>query len=181
MQNSDLDSMKYPIGKFDANGLVSAARFAEWLDIWRNGPGELESVVSGMTQEQLDTPYREGGWTVTQLVHHLADSHINAYARLRLMLTEENPTIKPYDEKKWACLPDNFSMPVSVSIELLKQIHLRSVALLATCGEKEWGRTFFHPEHQKEVDLYSLTGIYAWHVKHHIAHIQNLKTRNGWR
>jgi putative SOS response-associated peptidase YedK len=159
---------------------MSASRFAEWLDVWRNGADDLARVLAGMTQEQLDTPYREEGWTVTQLVHHMADSHINAYTRVRLMLTEANPAIKPYDEKKWACLPDNFTVPVSVSVDLLKLIHTRTVALLQSCGEQEWVRTYFHPEQQKIVDLYTMTGIYAWHIRHHIAHIENLKKRNGW-
>jgi hypothetical protein len=128
---------------------------------------------------QLDTPYREGGWTVRQLVHHVADSHINAYVRMRLALTEDWPTIKPYEEAEWAKLEDARTLPVEVSLALLKSLHLRWVALLKSLSEADWARGYVHPESGRE-RLETVAGIYGWHSQHHVAHVTELRKRMGW-
>ena len=180
MDEQMLESLKYPIGRFKTPESMNRLQFQEWLDVLKSAPGKLENCVATMNDQQLDTPYRDGGWTVRQLVHHIADSHLNAYIRLKLALTEDNPTIKPYDEKKWAELPDTFSVPISVSLSLLTNAHIRMTALLDVMDENGWQRTYFHPEHQKSITLYAMVGMYAWHLNHHIAHIENLKKRNNW-
>lgn len=159
---------------------VSTSQFHEWLEIWRTAPETLENCLSGMDETQMNTSYREGGWTVRQLVHHIADSHMNAYIRLRLALTEDNPVIKPYDEKKWAELPDTFAVPVFVSVSLLKAMHVRMVALLQRISEDDWQRTYIHPEQQKKFTIYNMIGLYAWHLRHHIAHIESMKRIYNW-
>ncbi len=143
-------------------------------------PGKLRAAVAGLSDEQLDSPYREGGWTVRQVVHHLPDSHMNAYVRFKLALTEDGPMIKPYIEDRWAELSDNQSTPLNVSLDLLGPLHARWGYLLRSMKEDDWKRGFRHPEYDKLVPLEKNLAIYAWHGKHHVAHITELRKRMGW-
>jgi hypothetical protein len=143
-------------------------------------PGRMREAVAGLTDAQLDTPYRPGGWTVRQVVHHVPDSHVHAYIRLKLALTEDSPTIKPYDEKTWAQLADS-RLPVEVSLTLLDSVHARWVALCRDLKASDWARTFNHPEYPdglRTIDW--LVQVYAWHSNHHLAHITSLRKREGW-
>ncbi len=142
-------------------------------------PEDLERAVTGLTDAQLDTPYRPGGWTVRQVVHHLADSHINAYTRVRLLLTEDEPTIKPYDQDKWAALPDARALPVSVSLALLRPLHVRLAAAFRNARPEEWLRAARHPEYGR-LTLDQFLNEYAWHGHHHLEQIVGLKTSRGW-
>jgi hypothetical protein len=142
-------------------------------------PENLRSAVSDLTEVQIDTPYREGGWTVRQLVHHVADSHMNAYVRTRLALTEDWPTIKPYDQKLWAELTDARTLPLEVSLELLESVHSRWVALLETLSDEQWQRGYKHPESGME-KLYQVVAVYDWHSRHHVAHVTALRKSRGW-
>lgn len=142
-------------------------------------PERLKAAVSGLSDAQLDTPYREGGWTVRQVVHHLADSHANSVIRFKLALTEDWPTIKPYDEAAWAKLPDSKSLPIESSMTFIEGMHERWVALLEAMTEADFERGFVHPEHGRQ-SLATALAIYAWHSRHHVAHITGLRARNGW-
>jgi hypothetical protein len=142
-------------------------------------PENLRSAVSGLTDAQLDTPYREGGWTVRQLVHHVADSHVNAYVRIRLALTEDWPAIKVYDQKLWANLPDARSLPVEVSLDLLDALHRRWTTLLESLTDPQWERGYVHPENGRQ-RIAEVVQMYDWHSRHHVAHITELRKRNGW-
>ncbi len=172
------DDQRYPIGKYEPQP-YSAEQKEKWLADLRFLPNELELAVQNLDQHQLDTPYREGGWRVQQLVHHVADSHINAYVRFKLGLTEDNPPIKPYEEKDWANLAD-VSLPINISLTLLHALHLRWVAALKDITDEQWQRTVFHPEHKREMTIWFLLGMYAWHGRHHVAHITALKEKMGW-
>jgi hypothetical protein len=173
------EDLRYPIGKFSFDPATAAQERSHWiLDITRL-PSELEGVLDALDDAQLDTPYRPEGWTVRQLVHHIADSHINAYIRIRLALTEEQPAIKGYDEKKWAELPDSLTAPVEPSLQIIHGIHSRWANLLRHLKPEEFQRTLLHPQAGVgTVEKY--TGLYAWHGRHHVAHIRNLRQRMGW-
>ncbi|NBC71801.1 YfiT family bacillithiol transferase [Paenibacillus sacheonensis] len=175
-----MEVLKYPIGRFAAPAEMTDAVRARWIEEIAALPALLKDAVSGLSEAQLDTPYRDGGWTVRQVVHHLADSHINSYMRFKLALTEEKPTIKPYDEERWAELPDSVGTPVELSLDLVESLHARWVKLLASLSETEYKRAFVHPESGRETPLDRNLGIYAWHGKHHLAHITELKKRMGW-
>lgn len=174
-----MDDPRYPIGKFtydpDVTGEKRRARIAEI----RGAPRALRGAVDGLSDEQLDTPYREGGWTVRQLVHHVADSHLNAYQRFRLALTEEEPTIRPYDEKRWAELPDARRAPPELSLSLLDALHRRWVMLLGEMKVDDFPRTLRHPEHGV-LTLDRMLQLYAWHGRHHVAHVTRLRELAGW-
>jgi len=174
-----MPDLRYPVGKFDsALPVTAASRTAAIADIAAL-PTRLRAAVSGLTDAQLDTPYRPDGWTVRQVVHHLADSHLNAYTRARLAITEDNPTIKPYNEKRWSETPDVATTPVEVSLALLENLHKRWVILLRALTVADLERTILHPElGQVKLDRY--LAMYAWHGKHHVAHITSLRQRNGW-
>ena len=171
--------LRYPIGKYESKDF-SAEQKEEWLNTIKELPEKLKEAVAGLSEAQLQTPYRAGGWTVRQLVHHIADSHANAYIRFKLGLTEENPTIKPYEEKEWALLADNATVPVTVSLSLLEALHTRWYATLAPITDEQWNRTVVHPEHGRLMTLWFLLGMYAWHSKHHVAHITSLREKNNW-
>lgn len=166
----DLDP-RYPIGRFVYDGPMTEARRAGAIDTIAAAPAALRAAVAGMTAADLDTPYRPGGWTVRQVVHHLPDSHLNAYVRLKLALTEEQPTIRPYDEARWAELPDSRDVPVEVSLALLEALHLRWVALLRALPPGSFERTLIHPEWPEPMSLDRLVALYAWHGRHHVAHV----------
>lgn len=169
----------YPIGKYEPKPYSNELKI-ERLESIKLLPSLLELAVKDLNQSQLDTPYREEGWTLTQVVHHVADSHINAYTRFKLGLTEDKPTIKPYEEKQWALLPDNEAVPISVSLDLLKALHIRLYAIVSTIKDADWEKIIIHPEHSSEMTLWFLLGLYAWHGKHHTAHITSLRERNNW-
>ncbi len=143
-------------------------------------PANMEYVIQNLDAAQLETPYRPGGWTVKQLIHHVADSHINAYTRFKLGLTEDNPTIKPYDQDAWATLSDTEKLPVNISLTLLQALHTRWYQLLYDLTESQWQRTIYHPERKVEITLWELLKSYAWHSRHHTAHITVLRERMKW-
>lgn len=169
---------RFPIGKFrraEANTTDHAASVAVLAAL----PENLRAAVAGLSEAQLDTPYREGGWTVRQLVHHLADSHINSYVRMRLALTEEWPTIQAYDEKLWAELPDARTAPIQPSLDILSGLHARWTTLLRSLSEEQWQRGYVHSENGRQ-SLAEAVALYAWHSRHHVAHITELRKRSGW-
>ena len=176
---SPLPTFAIPIGspEFPAEITLEALRFA--IETLADLPGNLREAVDGLAPSQLDTPYREGGWTVRQLVHHIADSHMNAFTRVRLALTEDAPAIKPYDEKAWATLHDSLAAPIEWSLELIEALHARWVMLLQSLAEPDWQRTFVHPE-RGPMSIEKATLLYAWHSRHHTAHITHLRAREGW-
>jgi hypothetical protein len=153
---------------------------ANWIGALDALPGKLRRAVHGFTPERWDTPYRPEGWTVRQLVHHLADSHLNAYVRVKLALTEDHPTVKPYDEVAWANLEDTRSTPPEVSLALLDALHTRWCVLLRAMSETAFRRTYYHPENGRTVALDELLALYAWHSDHHLRHITALAERSGW-
>jgi uncharacterized damage-inducible protein DinB len=175
-----MENLQYPIGKFRPQPEWAVAETADNIEAIAQLPTLLRQAVEGLTEEQLDTPYRPGGWTVRQVVHHLADSHINSYNRFRLALTEDRPTIKPYDEKRWAELPDAKSSPVEVSLVLLNALHQRWATLLRSLSPADLQRVFLHPE-SGENSLAKATALYAWHGRHHLAHITTLREREKWQ
>ena len=171
--------LRYPIGPFDWTTRPAPETWPQLIDDIATTPVRMRRAVEGLDDSQLDTPYRPGGWTVRQVVHHVADSHANMYIRLRLALTEEEPTIKPYDEKRWAELPDARDLPVEASLQLLETLHLRWVALLRRMPPADFSRSFRHPE-VGLVRLDTTLAGYAWHGRHHAAHITALRNRMGW-
>ena len=175
-----MTDLRYPVGKFDAEAPITAESRAVAIADLAALPARLRAAVAGLTEAQLDAPYRPDGWTVRQVAHHLADSHLNAYTRIRLGLTEDNPTIKPYAEQKWAELPDAKSAPVDLSLAILDGLHQRWVTLTRTLTDADFARTVVHPEHGREMSLDFLTAMYAWHCRHHVAHITALRTREEW-
>jgi len=166
---------RYPIGKFSA---ASADRERD-IAVIAELPSSLRSAVAGLDDSQLDTPYRDGGWTVRQLVHHVADSHMNAYVRMRLALTEDWPNIKPYEEARWAELADARNLPVEASLSLLDALHRRWVVLLKSLSEADWQRGYVHPENGRQA-LGTVIALYSWHSRHHTAHVTELRKRRGW-
>jgi uncharacterized damage-inducible protein DinB len=170
---------RYPIGKFSFDGVVDAKQREQWISEIARQPSKLREAVAGLTDEQLETPYREGGWTVRQVVHHVPDSHMNAYIRFKLATTELSPTIKPYDETAWANLPDS-NLPVEVSLRLLELVHERWLVILKHMTDADFEKTYFHPESQKTFVLKNVLGLYAWHGNHHIAHVTELRKRMNW-
>jgi hypothetical protein len=169
---------RYPIGKFQAPQKITPEDRVNAIAVLADLPGHLRNAVHGMDAEQLSMPYRDGGWTVQQLIHHVADSHMNAFMRARLALTEDWPTIKPYDEKAWATLHDSVA-PIEWSLSLVESLHARWVMLLQSLEEQQWCRGFKHPERGK-MTVESATLLYAWHSRHHTAHIVHLRQRQGW-
>lgn len=163
---------RYPIGRFSFDGDVSDAARATRIAEIAEAPRRLRAALAGLTPRQLDTPYREGGWTVRQVAHHVPDSHMNAYVRFKLALTEDAPTIKPYDEARWAALPDTRDTPIEVSLALLDALHERWVALLRAMPPADFSRTFVHPEQGRAMSLDMALALYAWHGKHHVGHVQ---------
>jgi hypothetical protein len=172
----DIEFLKYPIGRFKLPESIDSASISEAIQTLKSFPSLIFTTVSPFSPEQLDTPYRPGGWTVRQLVHHCSDSHMNAFIRFKLALTEDNPTIKPYDEAEWAKLPDS-NLPIEPALEVIKAIHLKWVTLLESMQPEDFKKTFFHPEKQKSQSLDSVTLLYAWHSMHHLAHVQHLVLR----
>jgi uncharacterized damage-inducible protein DinB len=171
---------RYPIGKFTFGDPPDQAQREKLIDDIEQAPAKLRAAVHGLSDKQFDTPYREGGWTVRQVVHHVPESHMNAYIRFKLALTEDRPTIKPYREDRWAQLPDAQSAPPEVSLSLLDSLHARWVPFLRTLKAEDWKREFQHPE-LGTVSLGNNLALYAWHGRHHVAHITELRKRMGWQ
>ena len=173
-----VDVLKYPIGQFVAPEENGAAERDAHVDVLRTLPEHLKSAVSSLDDSQLDTPYREGGWTVRQLVHHVADSHANAYVRFKLALTEDWPTIKPYEEAEWAKLADS-KLPIEVSLTLLTALHERWTMFLESMGDAEFARGYAHPVLGRQ-QLGVVLAMYSWHSRHHTAHVTSLRSRMSW-
>jgi hypothetical protein len=174
-----MKDLRYPIGNFELKPFSNPLK-EEWLKDMKTMPANLNVATKDLNKEQLDTPYREDGWTLLQVVHHLADSHMNAFIVFKLTLTEELPTIKDYSENDWSFTVDVLQMPINVSITLLDTLHQRWTALMSSLTDQQWQRKFYHPTHNIEISLWDFFAIYTWHGKHHIAHINNLKESNGW-
>ena len=170
---------RYPIGTYQAPEIIPAALREGWIERIEGLPARMRQAVAGLSDTQLDTPYRLGGWTVRQVVHHVPDSHMNAYIRFKLALTEDTPTIKPYDEAAWANLSDTRNTRVETSLLLLEHLHRRWVILLKSISEADYQRAYIHPESGRNV-LGGVLGLYAWHGDHHRAHITELRKRMGW-
>jgi uncharacterized damage-inducible protein DinB len=174
-----IEQLQYPIGKFHVPDIISMEILSTWIEEIAAFPKQLSDEVSTLTEEQLDATYRPGGWSIRQVVHHCADSHMNSFIRIKLALTEDTPTIKPYDEGKWAELSDSSSMPIQASLDLLQGLHARWVVLLYLTDKVDFQREFFHPEQNRNIRINEIIGFYAWHGKHHLAHIRMAKNSQG--
>jgi len=174
------DTLRYPIGKFSFNAKADAQDIKQWISDIQNLPSKIRNAVNGLSEAQLKTTYRDGGWTVKQVVHHVADSHLNAYVRIKLALTENHPTIKPYEEAKWAELDDAKNLAVEISLLLLDSLHARWAHMLKQLSASEYEKTVFHPESKRDMSVKFLMHLYSWHSKHHTAHITSLRETKGW-
>ncbi|MFD2203068.1 YfiT family bacillithiol transferase [Shivajiella indica] len=170
-------ALQYPIGKFKASEKIDTIHLRHFIQDIEDFPKLLKQEVEQLTEIELDTPYRPGGWTIRQVVHHCADSHMNSFIRFKLALTEENPHIKPYLEHLWAESVDYLEMPVSFSLSILEGLHARWVFLLKSLTEKDLKRTFYHPEKQEEIPLDKTIALYSWHCRHHLAHVQSIRKK----
>lgn len=180
MIHSDLEKLRFPIGPFHCPEHITAQHIKEWIAVLEHFPNRLENLVTALNDAQLDTPYRPEGWTIRQVIHHLSDSHHHSYIRFKWALTEDKPVIKYYYEQLWAELDDAKNAPIEMSILHLKAVHLKLVYLLKSLSDADLNKCFIHPEHNEEVSLKKNIGIYAWHSKHHFAHIEKVMQRNGW-
>jgi uncharacterized damage-inducible protein DinB len=169
---------RYPIGKFSYSGPMTAEQKQQYLGDVEQTPSQLRTALRGLSDQQLDTPYRDGGWTLRQVAHHVPDSHMNAYIRFKLALTEDDPTIKPYMENLWAELPDS-RQPIEVSLGLLDSLHRRWTAVLRSMSDAQWKRTFRHPD-LGPMSLEKTLALYSWHGRHHVAHVTALREKMGW-
>jgi hypothetical protein len=179
VQDATQESLRYPIGRFSVPSHVSDDNLKKWIAAFESLPSELAKSIENLTESQLDTPYRHGGWTVRQVVHHVADSHASAYTRIRLALTENSPAMPQYDQNAWAQLSDAKSAPLFFSLPLIEALHRRFALLLRCLTPEQWERTIVYPV-RGELSLRALVGVYAWHGRHHTAHITELRKRNGW-
>ncbi len=180
MEKETLEQLKYPIGHFKIPETITEEQLKKWITILEELPQRLETMVKPLSAKQLEAPYRPGGWTVRQLVHHIADSHHHSYIRFKWGLTEDNPLIKPYDEKAWSELFDAKTAPIQISLDHLKAVHAKLVYLLRGLTMAQLQRKFTHPDGNTETTLAENIGRYAWHGSHHFAHIENLIKREGW-
>ncbi len=178
MENTE--QLRYPIGPYQKQENTSPQLQKEWIATLGALPSWMDASIENLDEAQLKVPYREGGWNTQQVIHHLADSHMNAYIRLKLALTEDNPTIKPYAEAEWAKLIDTEVVPVNVSVTMLHAMHRRMVALLQGLQPHEWERTYYHPEHQRNFPIWEVVAMYAWHSRHHTEQVRRLRERMGW-
>ena len=181
MQSEELEKLKYPIGQFKCPDTITPNHINTWIQVLETFPDKLSDLVSLLSDEQLDTTYRPEGWTIRQVIHHLADSHHHSYIRFKWALTEDKPVIKYYYEHLWAELPDAKHSPIQLSLDHIKVVHAKLVYLLKSFSEADLNKSFIHPEHNEEVVLKKNIGIYAWHSLHHFAHIENLMLRKGWK
>lgn len=174
-----MSDLRYPIGPFVAPPRISASERITLIDQLAACPAELRRAISGLAEAQLDTPYRPGGWTVRQVVHHVPDSHLNAYVRMKLALTEDEPTIRTYEEARWAELPEARTASPEVSLALLEALHARWTLLLRSLEPPQFARAYLHPENGR-MPLDTALAMYAWHSRHHVAHVAALRSREGW-
>ncbi len=174
------DKLRYPIGKFIAPQVYTTDYLSERIQEIAQFTALLKKEVSQLTNEQLNTPYRDGGWTIRQVVHHCADSHMNCFIRIKWTLTEDNPTIKFYYEDRWGKMEDNATMPIEPTLALLEGLHFRLAYLMKSLSESDLNRSCIHPEHNASFQIKEIIGTYAWHGLHHLAHITELKRRKGW-
>lgn len=181
MTNSELEQLRYPIGKFDCPKNITSEQISSWISILEHFPSRLENLVMDLTDKQLDTHYRPEGWTIRQVVHHLSDSHHNSYTRFKWALTEDKPVIKVYYEQRWAELFDTKTAPIEMSINHLKAVHAKLVFLVKGLHISDLDKAFIHPEGNETIMLKENLGIYAWHCNHHYAHIENVLKREGWK
>ena len=177
--NFNLEKLKFPIGKFQNPDSISENDLETWISIIENFPSRIKKMTSTLSVEELNWTYRPKGWNIKQVVHHCADSHINSFIRFKLALTEDIPTIKPYEEAKWAELADGNSDDILPSLQIIEGVHTRWVLLLKSFGSKELKRQFFHPENLKIFCLDEIIGVYAWHCNHHVAHIEQALAYKG--
>ena len=173
-----MSDLRYPIGTYDPPSPITGADLDRWIGQTESLPAEMRAAVDGLSDADLDTPYRPGGWTVRQVVHHVGDSHLNALTRVKLALTEDTPTIRPYAEARWAKLGD-YALPVEVSLVFLDMLHARWTALLRSLDRSDFERAFYHPEDEQTMRLDWATGMYAWHGRHHVAHVTRWREREG--
>tara|TARA_R110002051_G_scaffold56554_4_gene105266 strand:+ start:850 stop:1386 length:537 start_codon:yes stop_codon:yes gene_type:complete len=176
----NLEKLKYPIGHFECPTEISKEKINEWILVLDELPKKLSNLVSNYSQEQLNTPYREGGWTVRQVIHHLADSHHHSYTRFKWALTEDKPLIKAYYEKEWSNLFDATSAPIELSLSYLSALHAKLVFLLKGLSNDDYSKFYIHPDGNVSVSVAENLGKYAWHSNHHYVHIKNLASRNKW-
>jgi hypothetical protein len=177
----DIETLRFPIGRFSwSEDPSNEQKRSQQIGVIATFPNELNAAVRGLTEMQLDTAYRPEGWTIRQVVHHCADSHLNSFIRFKLALTEDRPNIKPYDEAAWAELPDSLGMPLHSSLKIIEGVHHRWSVLLGGLDNSGWNRNFIHPEQGREIGLEEYLAFYAWHGIHHLAHINGCKERNGW-
>lgn len=176
----DLENLRYPVGRLELPDTITSDHISTWISEIENAPAHYVSAVQGLTDEQLDTPYRHDGWTLRQVVHHVADSHMNSYIRFKWTLTEDKPTIKAYDETTWAELEEAKHAPVELSLQLISALHARWVVMMKNLSEADLKKEFVHPESGKSIPLDKMVGLYAWHSRHHVGHIESLKNRMGW-
>lgn len=176
-----INSQQYPIGQFDCPSSITTQTLEAWISILEHFPNRLSNLVTSLSDAQVDTPYRDGGWTLRQVIHHLYDSHHNSYTRFKWTLTETNPLIKTYDEKGWATLFDARQMPITLSINALMALHAKWVFFLKGLNEDQLQQQFIHPDGNEAVSLAENIGIYAWHCNHHYAQIENLMLEKGWK
>jgi uncharacterized damage-inducible protein DinB len=174
-----MNDPRYPIGRYERRDVLTADERAAMIEQIAAVPQKMREAVAGLTPQQLETPYREGGWTLRQVVHHVPDSHMNSYVRFKLALTEQTPTIRPYDEARWAELADSVDTPPATSMALLESLHDRWVRLLRSMSADDFQRTLNHPE-SGLMTLDAMVALYAWHGRHHVAHITSTRARNGW-
>lgn len=174
------ESPSYPIGRYIPAEDFTPGLITKWIGSIQSIPLLLDYCIENLDEAQLNIPYRPGGWTIIQVIHHIADSHMNAYIRLKLALTEDRPVITPYDENLWAVLPDVADVPVNVSITLIHALHRRWSSLLLNMKDEDWTREYFHPGDQQYVPLWQMTSMYSWHGKHHAEQILSLRKRMGW-
>jgi uncharacterized damage-inducible protein DinB len=175
-----LEQLKYPIGTYKKPAVLTPEIISTYIAVIEDFPSKLKIEVETLSDEQLDVPYRPGGWTIRQLVNHCADSHMNALVRFKLALTEDNPTIKPYREDLWAELADSKSMPIGPALEILDGLHKRWSILLKSLTSEDYNKKYIHPDKGRAVPLDETIGLYAWHCNHHLAHITTLKKSNNW-
>lgn len=181
MEKIDLEKLKYPIGKFEFPIEFKPEYLSAKIDEIESFPERLKKETIDLTDEQLNTPYRPNGWTVRQVIHHCAESHMNCYIRIKWALTENNPVIKPYDETLWSELPDNLNMPIQPTLLLLEGLHFRLAYIMKNLSTADLEKSFIHPENNSEYKIKQIIGTYAWHGNHHLAHITNLKAYKNWK
>lgn len=175
-----LEHKKYPIGKYQSSAEVTDQHIDQHIETLKIFPTKLRQALENFSDDMLDTQYRTDGWTIRQLINHLADSHMQSFSRFKLALTEDNPTVKPYDEAKWAELQDGRNEQVKASLMILEGLHFRWVHMLKTMTNRDFEKTYFHPEHNQKIYLRDNVAFYAWHCEHHLAHINSLKKEKGW-